>query len=58
MLYALSLGGWMGVKSAYERLSTELSRDMLIAGLGSVSEFKRDFIMRAPGVPGAPGAPA
>ncbi len=58
VLYALSLGGWMGVKSAYERLSTELSRDMLIAGLGSVSEFKRDFIMRAPGVPGAPGAPA
>ncbi|MBF5004575.1 alpha-hydroxy acid oxidase [Diaphorobacter caeni] len=49
VLYALSLGGWMGVKSAYDRLKAELTRDMLIAGLGSVQEFNRDFVMRAPG---------
>lgn len=47
LLYALSLGGWVGVRSAYERLRTELVRDMLIAGIGSVAEFNRDFVLRA-----------
>lgn len=47
VLYGLSLGGWMGVKSVYERLQAELSRDMMIAGIASISEFSRDFVMPA-----------
>ena len=50
VLYGLSLGGWMGVKSVYDRLQAELTRDMLIAGIGSVKEFRRDYVMRAPGI--------
>ena len=46
LLYALSLGGWMGVRSAYQRLREELARDMMIAGVGSVSEFSSDFVVR------------
>ena len=49
VLYGLSLGGWMGVKSVYERLQAELTRDMTIAGIGSVKEFQRDYVMAAPG---------
>ncbi|RGE44785.1 alpha-hydroxy-acid oxidizing protein [Comamonas testosteroni] len=47
VLYGLSLGGWMGVKSVYERLQTELARDMMIAGVASVAEFSRAYVMPA-----------
>ena len=53
VLYALSLGGAMGVHSLYERLREELKRDMMIAGLASVREFNRQYVLRAPGTPGA-----
>jgi lactate oxidase len=45
VLYGLALGGWMGVKSVYDRIRDELSRTMLIAGAGSVQEINRDFLM-------------
>ena len=44
VLYALSLGGWMGVKSAYDRIRDELSRTMLIAGTSSVKEIDQRFL--------------
>ena len=47
VLYGLSLGGWMGVKSVYERLAAELTRDMMIAGVGSVAEFRREYVVKA-----------
>ena len=47
VLYGLSLGGWMGVKSVYERLQAELTRDMMIAGVGSVAEFRREYVVKA-----------
>ena len=47
VLYGLCLGGWMGVHSVYERLGAELKRDMMIAGLASVSEFNRSYVMPA-----------
>lgn len=37
----------MGVHSVYERLAAELKRDMMIAGLASVSEFNRSYVMPA-----------
>ena len=39
--------------SLYERLREELKRDMMIAGLASVREFNRQYVLRAPGTPGA-----
>ena len=47
VLYGLALGGGLGVKSVYERLQVELSRDMMIAGIASIKEFSRDFVMPA-----------
>ena len=47
LLYGLSLGGWMGVKSVYDRLQAELTRDMMIAGIASINEFSRDYVMPA-----------
>ena len=47
VLYGLSLGGWMGVKSVYDRLQAELTRDMMIAGIASINEFSRDYVMPA-----------
>jgi lactate oxidase len=46
LLYALALGGWMGVKSAYDRIRDELVRTMLIAGTGNVKEVREDFLWR------------
>jgi isopentenyl diphosphate isomerase/L-lactate dehydrogenase-like FMN-dependent dehydrogenase len=46
VLYALSLGGWMGVKSAYDRIRDELIRTMLIAGTSSVQEVREQFLWR------------
>ena len=47
VLYGLALGGGLGVKSVYERLQAELTRDMMIAGIASIKEFSRDFVMPA-----------
>ena len=47
VLYGLSLGGWMGVKSVYDRLQAELTRDMMIAGIATIQEFSRDYVMPA-----------
>ncbi len=57
VLYGLSLGGWMGVKSVYDRLREELVRDVMIAGIASIKEFRPEYVMRAAGV-AAPEAPA
>jgi isopentenyl diphosphate isomerase/L-lactate dehydrogenase-like FMN-dependent dehydrogenase len=46
LLYALALGGWMGVKSAYDRIRDELVRTMLIAGTANVKEVREDFLWR------------
>lgn len=45
VLYGLALGGGLGVKSVYERLQAELSRDMMIAGIASIAEFNRSFVV-------------
>jgi isopentenyl diphosphate isomerase/L-lactate dehydrogenase-like FMN-dependent dehydrogenase len=44
VLYGLALGGWMGVKSVYDRIKDELTRTMMIAGTGSIGEIQRDFL--------------
>lgn len=49
VLYSLALGGWMGVKSAYERIAAELSRDMLIAGAAGVKDIDRRFLIPSAG---------
>lgn len=45
VLYGLSLGGWMGVKSVYDRIGDELQRAMLIAGVSSVDEINKKYIV-------------
>jgi len=47
VLYGLSLGGALGVKSVYDRIGAELERAMMIAGVANVSEINRDFIYDA-----------
>ena len=37
----------MGVKSVYDRLQAELTRDMMIAGIATIQEFSRDYVMPA-----------
>ena len=49
VLFSLALGGWMGVKSAYERIAAELSRDMLIAGAARVADIDRRFLIPSAG---------
>jgi isopentenyl diphosphate isomerase/L-lactate dehydrogenase-like FMN-dependent dehydrogenase len=44
VLYGLALGGWMGVKSVYDRIQDELTRTMLIAGTATVKEVQKDFL--------------
>lgn len=44
VLYGLALGGWMGVKSVYDRITEELSRAMLIAGAASIKEVDTSFL--------------
>lgn len=46
LLYALALGGSLGVKSAYDRIRDELTRTMLIAGTASVKEVREEFLWR------------
>ena len=45
VLYGLALGGSTGVKSVYDRIAAELTRSMLIAGVGSIKEINRDFLV-------------
>lgn len=49
VLFSLALGGWMGVRSAYERIAAELSRDMLIAGAARVADIDRRFLIPSAG---------
>src|SRR5690606_871009 len=45
VLYGLALGGWMGVKSVYDRIAEELTRTMTIAGVATVDEIDKDFLV-------------
>lgn len=45
VLYGLALGGWMGVKSVYDRIKEELVRTMTIAGTANTKEIQRDFLV-------------
>jgi lactate oxidase len=45
VLYGLALGGWMGVKSVYDRVQEELTRTMTIAGVSTIKEIKKDFLV-------------
>lgn len=45
VLYGLALGGWMGVKSVYDRIAEELVRTVTIAGLAGVDEIDEDFLV-------------
>jgi L-lactate oxidase len=45
VLYGLALGGWMGVKSVYGHIRSELERTVTIAGTGSVKEIQKDFLV-------------
>jgi lactate oxidase len=44
VLYGLALGGAMGVKSVYDRMKTELSRTMMIAGTATIGEINKDYL--------------
>lgn len=44
VLYGLALGGSTGVKSVYDRISDELSRAMMIAGVANIQEINNKFI--------------
>jgi isopentenyl diphosphate isomerase/L-lactate dehydrogenase-like FMN-dependent dehydrogenase len=41
MLYALSLGGWMGVQGALEHLNGELKMTMRLAGVKSIADISK-----------------
>lgn len=45
ILYGLSLGGAMGVKSVYDRIRDELTRTMTIAGTANIKEIQKDFLV-------------
>ena len=47
VLYGLALGGHLGVKSVFDRISEELSRAMLIAGVARISEIDASFLYEA-----------
>jgi isopentenyl diphosphate isomerase/L-lactate dehydrogenase-like FMN-dependent dehydrogenase len=44
VLYGLALGGWMGVKSVYDRIKEELARTMTIAGTAGIKDIQRNFL--------------
>lgn len=44
VLYGLALGGAAGVKSVYDRISAELTRAMMIAGVANVAEINESFL--------------
>lgn len=44
ILYGLALGGSGGVKSVYDRISAELSRAMMIAGVANLAEINKSFL--------------
>jgi isopentenyl diphosphate isomerase/L-lactate dehydrogenase-like FMN-dependent dehydrogenase len=43
VLYGLALGGWMGVKSVYDRIKEEIARTMTIAGTAGIKDIQRNF---------------
>lgn len=45
VLYGLALGGWMGVKSVYDRIADEFTRTMTIAGVSTVKDIQKDFLV-------------
>ena len=47
ILYGLALGGSLGVKSVYDRISDELTRAMLIAGISKISEIDSSYLYGA-----------
>lgn len=44
VLYGLALGGAAGVKSVYDRISAELTRAMMIAGVANIAEINESFL--------------
>lgn len=44
ILFALAVGGWQGVQSAYERLGQELAFAMNVAGVDKIADIDRRFI--------------
>lgn len=44
VLYGLALGGWMGVKSVYDRIGDELKRAMMIAGVANLEEIDKTYV--------------
>ena len=45
ILYGLSLGGWMGVQSVYQKISAEFTMTMMAAGTQKVSDICRDCLL-------------
>jgi isopentenyl diphosphate isomerase/L-lactate dehydrogenase-like FMN-dependent dehydrogenase len=41
VLYALSLGGWMGVQGMLEHLNGELKMTMRLAGVKSIADISK-----------------
>jgi isopentenyl diphosphate isomerase/L-lactate dehydrogenase-like FMN-dependent dehydrogenase len=44
-MYALALGGWMGVQGALEHLKGELTMTMRLAGARSIAEISRKYLV-------------
>ena len=44
MLYALALGGWMGVQGALEHLNGELKMTMRLAGAKSIADISKAYL--------------
>jgi lactate oxidase len=46
ILYALALGGALGVESVYERLHAELAMTMQLAGAQNVAAITKSYLYR------------
>ncbi len=46
-MYGLALGGWMGVQAVFDRLHTELTMTMELAGVSNIAGITRDALYRA-----------
>ena len=45
--FALGLGGWMGVQSAYDRVRSELTQAMRVVGAPTIAQIRPDCVKRA-----------
>jgi isopentenyl diphosphate isomerase/L-lactate dehydrogenase-like FMN-dependent dehydrogenase len=45
--FALALGGWMGVKSAHDRLKQELTTALRVTGTPTIAAIRADSVRRA-----------